>query len=127
MIPYEEALTVQRLLIEQFGGTAGLRDEQALKSALERPYQTFEGQELYPTAAHKAAALFESIISNHPFIDGNKRLAYALMMATLAEFEMDITASEKTKYDFVMSAAKGELSFEEILAWINDHCVTGGL
>lgn len=79
MISIEEVEIIHDILIDRFGGAKGIRDYGNLSSAIARPYQTFDGLELYPEPIEKAAALFESIISNHPFIDGNKRTAYVLM------------------------------------------------
>ncbi len=72
MISFEEAIQIHTLLIQKFGGTNGIRDSDVLLSALARPFQTFDGVELYPTPVEKAAAILESIIANHPFLDGNK-------------------------------------------------------
>jgi death on curing protein len=72
MMGITEVEKIHDILIERFGGAKGIRDKGSLDSALRRPYQTFDGQELYPRPVDKAAAIFESIISN-PFIDGNKR------------------------------------------------------
>jgi death-on-curing protein len=66
----------------------------------------------------KAAAIFESVISNYPFVDGNKRTAYVLMRLLLLEHKLDLATVEDAKYDFVITAAKGELSFEQIKSWI---------
>ena len=71
MIPVREAILIQDALVEKFGGSRGLRDMGLLESALARPFQTFNDEELYPGPIEKAAALIESIITNHPFIDGN--------------------------------------------------------
>jgi death-on-curing protein len=78
MIQIEEVEKIHDILIEKFGGAKGIRDRGTLESALGRPFQTFDGEDLYPNPVDKAAAIFESIISNHPFVDGNKRTAYAL-------------------------------------------------
>jgi death-on-curing protein len=96
----------------------GLRDQKLLESALARPYQTFDNKELYKTPIEKAASLIESLINNHPFIDGNKRFAYVAMRLTLLEYDIDLNASENDKYDFVISIAKGELKFEGICSWL---------
>lgn len=72
MISIKEAIGIQELLIELFGGSKGIRDKGVLQSALSRPFQTFEQKDLYPNPEDKAAAILESIIVNHPFIDGNK-------------------------------------------------------
>lgn len=118
MIFLNEVLAIHDILIERFGGARGVRDQGALESAINRPYQTFDGEELYPTSTDKAAAIFESIISNHPFIDGNKRTAYVLMRLFLKQDSLDIEATEDEKFDFVIRSAKGELKFDEIKTWI---------
>ncbi len=76
MISLKEVEGIHEILIDKFGGSTGIRDWGALESAINRPYQTFDQKELYPNSVDKAAAIFESLISNHPFIDGNKRTAY---------------------------------------------------
>ena len=118
MISIGEAIKIQNILIERFGGTPGLRDKNLLESALLRPYQTFDKKELYLSPIEKAAAQIESIIINHPFIDGNKRFGYVAMRLLLLECDLDIIASEADKYEFVIAIAKGELKFEEICHWI---------
>jgi death-on-curing protein len=120
MIDINEVEIIHDILIEKFGGAKGIRDKEILESSINRPYQTFDGQELYLTPVDKAAAIFESIISNHPFIDGNKRTAYVLMRLVLKESNMDIdsTLGPDQRYDFVIKAAKGELTFDQIKTWI---------
>src|SRR5690349_1658245 len=95
MISPIQAEQVHNILIEQFGGALGLRDSGALASALSRPFQTFEGKELYPTPIQKAASLIESILSNHPFVDGNKRTGYVLMRLLLINGGYDIKATQE--------------------------------
>lgn len=121
MISLNEVLAIRNILIEQFGGAKGVRDNDGLESAINRPFQTFDGQELYPEAFDKAAAIFESIISNHPFIDGNKRTAYVLLRLFLREHKLDIEATEDEKFSFVMKAASGGLNIDEIKAWIKSR------
>jgi death-on-curing protein len=70
---------------------------------------------------HKAAALVESIVINHPFVDGNKRTGYVVMRSFLIANGVDIKASQKEKYDFVISIASGNLKFEEIIEWLQNH------
>ncbi len=70
---------IHKVLIDTFGGSHGIRDLHLLNSALSRPFQTFDSADLYPDTIHKAAALIESILINHPFIDGNKRTGYVIM------------------------------------------------
>lgn len=118
MISVEQVEKIHDILIEKFGGARGIRDRSILESGIGRPFQTFDGIELYPHPIEKAAAIFESIISNHPFIDGNKRTAYVLLRLLLKQHDLDLTVDQQEKYRFVISAAKGELTFEEIRGWI---------
>jgi death-on-curing protein len=123
MISLNEIEKIHGLLIDTFGGTHGIRDRNALESAIQRPFATFESNDLYPTAVLKAAAVFESIISNHPFVDGNKRVAFVVMRLLLQEYKIDIKTSENKKYQFVIAAASGKLSFEQISNWITNHII----
>ena len=74
MINIELVISLHGILIEKFGGSKGIRDYNALESAIARPFMTFDKEDLYPSPIEKAAALIESLISNDPFIDGNKRI-----------------------------------------------------
>jgi death-on-curing protein len=121
MITVEIAIKIQSILIEKFGGASGIRDKSLLESALGRPYQTFDKKDLYNTPIEKSAALIESIINNHPFIDGNKRFGYVAMRLLLLEEGLDLMATEDEKYDFVIAIAKGELKYSKICDWINKH------
>lgn len=93
----------------------------SLEASLARPYATFDQNYLYPTTIEKAAALFESIIINHPFIDGNKRIAYVLVRLMLKTDKLDIVASQNEKYAFVIASSKGEFRFEQIKEWLTLH------
>ncbi len=95
--------------------------KQSWNLPLADPIKTFDGNELYPEPVDKAAAIFESIISNHPFIDGNKRTAYVLLRLVLKEHKQDIDVDQKEKYDFVITAARGELTFDAIRNWISKY------
>jgi death on curing protein len=121
MITLQEVERIHEILIENFGGSKGTRDRGILESAINRPYQTFDQTELYPFPVDKAAAVFESMISNHPFVDGNKRTAYVLMRLILRQYNLDILANQNEKYDFVMSAAKGEIKYDKIKEWLTNH------
>ena len=123
MIDITDVGRIHDLLIEEFGGSKGIRDVAILESALNRPYQTFDSNDLYPSPLDKAAVIFESIISNHPFIDGNKRTAYVIMMLMLKEHNLDIQTDQNVKYDFVIRAAKGEIKFNEIRSWLEKNIV----
>lgn len=121
MISIKETEIIHNILIDKFGGSKGIRDLGLLESALARPFATFDNQELYPETIEKAAAILESIVINHPFIDGNKRTAYTLMRLILLENELDIVASLESKYDLVISASTGKFRFEEIKNWIQSN------
>jgi death-on-curing protein len=121
VINLENTIKIHQILIEEFGGTKGIRDLKLLESALSRPFQTFHKKDLYPSTIEKAAALIESILVNHPFLDGNKRIGYVLMRLLLLEDEMDIKATQEDKYNFVIAIAKGELSFDKITDWIDKN------
>jgi len=118
MISKTLAVELNKIISEASGGSSGLRDESLLLSALNRPFQTFDGKDLYPSIIDKAAALFQSIIINHPFIDGNKRMAYAFLRILLTEAGFTIDATEDEKYVFVIKASEGKLNYEEIKNWI---------
>lgn len=112
-----EAKEFHRLLIEEFGGTPGLRDEGRLEAALFRPQTGY-----YATLAEEAAALMESLANNHPFIDGNKRISFALAdtFLRLNGFFIDVDAPEA--YKFITGAmTRGEFRFETICDWISSH------
>jgi death-on-curing protein len=124
MISLERALHIHHKSIEEFGGSSCIRDEGLLLGALARPFQTFDQQELYETPADKAAAIFESLIINHPFMDGNKRTAYVLMRILLIMFNHDVMAFDKEKYQMTIAASCGEICFDEIKLWIEEHLVS---
>lgn len=121
MIVSREAEQIHSILIDLFGGVKGVRDAGLLSSALNRPFSTFDNQDLYPSVIEKASALVESIVINHPFIDGNKRIGYVLMRLTLLKGGFDIYADQKEKYDFIISISKGKINYEEIKKWIEER------
>lgn len=118
MISASEVEIIHNILIDKFGGAKGIRDLGLLESALARPFATFNEIALYTTPVEKAAAIMESIVINHPFIDGNKRTAYTLMRLILLENQLDILATQEEKYNFVIAASTGTYRFEEIKDWI---------
>ena len=118
MTTVKEVEHLHRILIDKFGGSYGIRDNSALESALARPFQTFDGNELHASVIEKAASLIESILINHPFIDGNKRTGYTLLRLFLIQNGYDITASPDNKYEFVIDIASGTLKYEGIVAWL---------
>ena len=123
MITVTEAEKIHKILIDNFGGSQGIRDMGSLESALARPFQSFGNEELYPSPILKAAALLESILINHPFIDGNKRTAYTLVRLFLNSNSLDFSASQDEKYDFIISTASGKNDFDSIAEWLTNHTV----
>lgn len=123
MIKLEDVLIIHSLLLAKFGGLKGIRDLNMLKSAIQRPYAGIGENEFYSSPEEKSAAIFESIISNHPFMDGNKRTAYVLMRMMLKINGYTLIADQRTKYDFVIKAASGKLNYDQILDWIKLHAV----
>ena len=117
MIPVQEVETIHRILIDKFGGSYGIRDLAALESALQRPFQTFNQTDLYKTVIEKASALLESMLINHPFVDGNKRTGYTITRIFLLQNGFDISATQIEKYDFVIGVASGQIKYDEILDW----------
>lgn len=122
MSPYltlSEVLDLHRLILEQSGGAAGVRDLGALKSAIAQPCMTFGGEDLYPTIIDKAALLGFSLVMNHPFVDGNKRVGHAAMEVFLVMNGLEIVASIDEQEAVILSLASGTLEREEFPQWLN--------
>lgn len=117
----KQVLYLYQHIIQQSGGTLGLRDRGLLESAVCRPQASFGGQDLYPDLFGKAAALGHSLISNHPFVDGNKRVGFEAMRLMLRLNGYDLRALTQTKFDFVMEIAKGRLREQAIADWLKQH------
>ncbi|MFO8037555.1 MAG: type II toxin-antitoxin system death-on-curing family toxin [Anaerolineales bacterium] len=117
----EQVLFIHARLIEETGGSHGLRDMDGLLTAVGRPRSSFEGKELYPDPFSKAAALFESLIRNHPFVDGNKRTGAAAASLFLQRNGHKLTASSDDLVDIAMGAAQSQLTVEQIASWLRDH------
>ena len=126
MILLEDILNLHKFSIKKYGGSDGLRDSGLLESAIARPFQSFDGKDLYPSIFEKAAALGESLIINHPFVDGNKRTGTVAMIAFLEENGLHFSASEENLYNFVISISTGEKKFEEIVEWLKENTVQSG-
>ena len=119
----KQIIYLHKRIIENTGGQEGLRDTGLLESAVYRPMATFGGQELYPDIFDKASALIHSLISNHPFFDGNKRTSYESMRIFLRINGYDIEAPDNQKYKFVMDIANHKLNLSDITNWIKHYSV----
>jgi len=116
-----EVLELHRRLIDQTGGTQGLRDLGLLEASIALPRQTFAGVDLYPGLIEKAAAQGFSLIQNHPFVDGNKCIGHAALEVTLVLNGVDLTASIDVAEDAVLRVASGEMSREGFTGWVAGH------
>lgn len=121
MILVVDILALHQKSIIDFGGSHGIRGIGLLESAIARPFQTFGGEDLYPTIFEKAAALAESLIINHPFVDGNKRTGMLAMSGFLIVNNFYFTADSPDFYNFVINISTGSLSFEEIVEWLKNN------
>lgn len=117
----EQVLFIHARLIAETGGEHGLRDLGLLQSAVSRPQAVFDGNELYPDIVHKAAALLDSLINNHPFVDGNKRTGITTTAMFLQMNEYSLTASNQDVVSFVLSLASGKQSIQTIAEWLRQH------
>lgn len=118
MFSNDKVLYLHQLLIEETGGSPDVRDIGLLDSALKGAYATFDGQELYPTKLEKAARLGFSLISNHAFVDGNKRIGMYIMLMFLELNGVKVTAKDQDVIDAGLSVADGRMGYEELLAWV---------
>lgn len=118
-----EVLELYRRIIAQSGGASGIHDVGALESAVAQPRMTFGGQDLYPTVVEKAAALGFSLIRNHPFVDGNKRLGHAAMETFLILNGCEIDASVDEQEAIVLQVASGEMTRDGFTGWLRAHVV----
>lgn len=117
----KELFELHRRVIEQSGGPAGIRDTGLLESALAQPQMTSGGEELYPTIVEKASALGFSLIKNHPFVDGNKRVGHAAMEVFLVLNGYEIDAHVHEQEQIVLRLASGEAGREEFTDWLRQH------
>ncbi len=117
----EKVLLLQQLVIESSGGSAGIRDFGLLDSAIESAYQTFGREELYPTKEEKGARLGFNLVSNHAFVDGNKRIGLLVMLSFLAINGVNIKYTDEELIHIGLSLADGKMSYEELLSWVKEH------
>ncbi|MBI3616377.1 MAG: type II toxin-antitoxin system death-on-curing family toxin [Candidatus Omnitrophica bacterium] len=107
--------------MEETGGSPGLRDEGLLRSALARPKATFGAEDLYPAIFEKAGALLESLVRNHPFLDGNKRMAWECFDLFLEINGYRITASRQQGYALMMQIIERQVTVQDVADWLKKH------
>ena len=117
----QQVLNLHKQLIDTTGGISGVRDENMLISALETPFQSYEGQELYPSIQAKAARLCYGLVKNHAMIDGNKRIGVHVMLVFLALNGVELQYTQKELYSIILELASSKIEYEELLKWIIEH------
>ncbi len=117
----EQVLALHKGQIEDFGGAHGLREIGGLESAMARPQMTFGGEDLYREVPDKAAALWHSLVTNHPLIDGNKRIGAMAAELFLGLNGVDLIATDAQLVEITVSIARGEMSAEALAIWIRQR------
>ena len=117
----EKVLLLHQIISEATGGDPNLRDMGLLDSALESAYQTFDGKELYPTKQEKAARIGYSLISNHAFVDGNKRIGMYVLLTFLETNGIRINPTNEEVARVGLAVASGEMKYDDLLKWIYDN------
>ena len=116
-----QVIKMHRLLIQETGGSEGIRDEGLLDSALNAPFQTFDGEDVYKTVQAKAAKLGFFLINNHPFIDGNKRIGTLVMLVFLEINGIEIKCTYDELIKLGLGLADGTVNNKDLLGWIIEH------
>ena len=117
----DKVLLLHKLIAEETGGSIGVRDEGLLESALESVFSGFGGQEFYPTKEEKGARLGYTLISNHAFVDGNKRIGVYIMLTFLEVNGIRLECSDEELVYVGLSVADGSMSYEQLLTWVQEH------
>ena len=117
----DQILALHTAQIDEFGGAHGLRERGGLESALARPQMTFGGEDLYPGIADKGAALWHSLVMNHPFIDGNKRIGAMAAEFFLGLNGVDLLATNEELVETTLAAAQGNMGAEALVIWIRQR------
>ena len=117
----EKVLLLHQLVIESSGGSYELKDLGLLDSAINNAFLTFDGKELYPTKEEKGARLGFSLVSNHAFVDGNKRIGLLVMLSFLELNGIHISTTDDELIELGLSLADGSKKYKDLLIWINEH------
>lgn len=116
-----QVIKIHSMLISQTGGKDGIRDEGLLESALNAPFQTFDGEYIYKTIKAKAAKLGYFLVKNHPFIDGNKRIGILVMITFLEINGVEVVCTDEELIDLGLGLADGTVNDNDLLNWIINH------
>ena len=120
-ISVEMAKLLHQLIAEETGGSTGVRDEGLLDAALESAFATFGGQDLYPTKEEKGARIGYDLISNHAFVDGNKRIGMHIMLSFLELNGIKLSCTDADIVHAGLGVASGEMDYEQLLRWVKSH------
>ena len=116
-----QVLLLHEQLVAETGGSPGLRDEGMLDSALNAPFQTFGGEDVYPSLQQKAAHLCFGLVKNHPFVDGNKRIGAHVMLVFLALNGIELQYTQTELSDIILQLAAGTIQSSDLLNWVPTH------
>lgn len=119
----ELIISIHSQLISATGGSDGIKDDNMLESAINAPFQTFAGEEFFPTIYQKAARLGFGLVSNHPFIDGNKRIAAHAMLALLDLNDIELEYTNDELSEIFLDIANDKARYEDLLSWIIEHVI----
>ena len=117
----EKVLLLHKMIMEQTGGLDGIRDFGLLESALESAYATFDNKELFPSKEEKAARIAVGLVSNHAFVDGNKRIGMYVLLTFLEVNGLPLEVTDDEVVEVGLKLAEGKMRYEELLQWIKEH------
>ncbi|MDD6350821.1 MAG: type II toxin-antitoxin system death-on-curing family toxin [Lachnospiraceae bacterium] len=117
----QQIILLHTQMIQQSGGSDGIRDEGMLDSAINQPFQTFDDMELYPSVIDKAVRLGYGLITDHPFIDGNKRIGTHAMLVSLAINGIELQYDDEDLIDLILKIAAGQADDRVLDAWVKSH------
>jgi len=117
----DKVIIFHNKILKKTGGSAGIRDRRLIESALNRGFVTYEGKDLYSSIIEKTSVITHSLICNHGFVDGNKRIGVAVMLIMLKMNNVKVGYTQKELIELGLSTAEGLTKEEDILAWIKQH------
>ena len=117
----DKVLLLHKLIAEETGGSVGIRDEALLESALENAFSGFGGQEFYPSKEEKGARLGYTLISNHAFVDGNKRIGMYVMLTFLEVNGIHLDCTNDEIVEVGLAVASGAMDYDALLKWVRSH------